>query len=186
MALISGFSHKIVEVHYKNIEEYVTYYLDKCEIDASYSHFGEYTWYIDEACTIPVSNFLTWQSLYDAGAMVEFEEEHFFGVIFYGKEEEKPKKFLDINGVSFLFNQLSLQDYPNNETLIAVIQAIDENKADRKDIKQSDWLQEDNSSLDYIKNKPVKITNEEIDTICGFDMNKMSLDQAMIDNLVLM
>lgn len=39
-------------------------------------------------------------------------------------------KFLDANGISYLWNQLSLQDYPNNETLVAIINAIDENKAD--------------------------------------------------------
>jgi hypothetical protein len=39
--------------------------------------------------------------------------------------------FLDANGVSFLWSQLSLQDYPNNDTLIAVLNAIDETKADK-------------------------------------------------------
>ena len=41
-------------------------------------------------------------------------------------------KFLDADGVSFLWSQLSLQDYPNNDTLIAVLNAIDETKADKK------------------------------------------------------
>lgn len=41
------------------------------------------------------------------------------------------KKFLDQQGVEYLWKKLSLQDYPNNETLIAVINAIDENKADK-------------------------------------------------------
>ena len=35
------------------------------------------------------------------------------------------KKFLDQNGVEYLWSQLSLEDYPNNETLIAVLNAID-------------------------------------------------------------
>lgn len=51
---------------------------------------------------------------------------------------------------------------------------------------QVDWNQTDENAKDFILNKPVPITNEEIDAICGFDMNKMSLDQATIDNLVLM
>lgn len=41
------------------------------------------------------------------------------------------KKFLDAEGVSTLWKQLSLQDYPNNETLMAVINAIDETKQDK-------------------------------------------------------
>ena len=41
------------------------------------------------------------------------------------------KKFLDLNGVKTLWNQVNLNDYPNNETLIAVLNAIDETKADK-------------------------------------------------------
>ena len=43
-------------------------------------------------------------------------------------------KFLDADGVSFLWSQLSLQDYPNNDTLIAVLNAIDETKANKNDV----------------------------------------------------
>ena len=39
--------------------------------------------------------------------------------------------FLDANGVSYLYRRLSLQDYPNNETLIAILNAIDETKLDK-------------------------------------------------------
>lgn len=41
------------------------------------------------------------------------------------------KKFLDEQGVAFLYKKLSLQDYPNNDTLITVINAIDEGKMDK-------------------------------------------------------
>lgn len=44
------------------------------------------------------------------------------------------QKFLDESGVVHLYNKLSLQDYPNNETLIGVITAIDETKADKDEI----------------------------------------------------
>ncbi len=44
------------------------------------------------------------------------------------------KKFLDQAGVQYLWSQLSLGDYPNNETLIAVLNAIDETKADKTEI----------------------------------------------------
>lgn len=42
--------------------------------------------------------------------------------------------FLDDSGVTYLWNKLSLQDYPNNETLVSVINAIDETKADTSDV----------------------------------------------------
>lgn len=42
------------------------------------------------------------------------------------------KKFLDEEGVKVLWNQVNLNDYPNNETLIAVINAIDETKANKE------------------------------------------------------
>lgn len=44
-------------------------------------------------------------------------------------------KFLDEQGVQHLWNQLSLEDYPNNETLVAVLNAIDETKADKEQLK---------------------------------------------------
>ena len=47
------------------------------------------------------------------------------------------KKFLDYEGVKFLWSKISMQDYPNNETLMAVINAIDETKADKEDLAQA-------------------------------------------------
>ena len=41
------------------------------------------------------------------------------------------KKFLDIEGVKVLYQLLSLQDYPNNEILAAVVDAIDSTKLDK-------------------------------------------------------
>ena len=64
------------------------------------------------------------------------------------------KKFLDKTGVKILWKELSLQDYPKNETLMAVIEAIDETKADKSDIVQSNWNQNDAAAKDYIKNRP--------------------------------
>lgn len=49
------------------------------------------------------------------------------------------KKFLDIEGIKYLWKKLSLQDYPNNKTLIAVIEAIDETKADKEDLEWVNW-----------------------------------------------
>lgn len=41
------------------------------------------------------------------------------------------KKFLDVTGLQHLWKQLSLKDYSNNDTLVAVIEAIDKTKADK-------------------------------------------------------
>lgn len=44
------------------------------------------------------------------------------------------QKYLDENGLKYLWSQLSLQDYPNNEALIAIINAIDEVKVSKADL----------------------------------------------------
>ena len=46
----------------------------------------------------------------------------------------EPIKVLDAAGVKVLFDLLSLQDYPNNDVLMAVINAIDNTKLDRNNI----------------------------------------------------
>ena len=47
----------------------------------------------------------------------------------------EPIKVLDAAGVKVLFDLLSLQDYPNNDVLMAVINAIDNTKADKQDLE---------------------------------------------------
>ena len=49
------------------------------------------------------------------------------------------KKFLDQSGVEYLWSQLSLEDYPNNETLIAILDAIDQTKADKDELFSGSW-----------------------------------------------
>ena len=44
------------------------------------------------------------------------------------------KKFLDIEGLKHLWSQISLQDYPNNDVLVAVINALDETKANKDEV----------------------------------------------------
>lgn len=48
-------------------------------------------------------------------------------------------KFLDIEGMKYLWKKLSLQDYPNNEILMAVIEAIDETKVNKEDLEWVNW-----------------------------------------------
>ena len=83
------------------------------------------------------------------------------------------KKFLDYEGVKHLWSKINMQDYPNNETLMAVINAIDETKADKTDIVQSDWDQSDETAPDYIKNKPLEETED--------DAMKMLAEMGIID-----
>jgi hypothetical protein len=75
------------------------------------------------------------------------------------------KKFLDYEGVQHLWSKVNMNDYPNNTILMGVINAIDETKADRSELVQSDWAQTDETALDFIKNKPetlVECPDEEI------------------------
>lgn len=37
-------------------------------------------------------------------------------------------KFLDAAGLEYLWSKISMEDYPNNETLIAILNAIDQTK----------------------------------------------------------
>ena len=46
------------------------------------------------------------------------------------------KKFLDATCLQHLWKQLSLKDYPNNDTLVAVIEAIDKTKVDKDYVQQ--------------------------------------------------
>lgn len=64
------------------------------------------------------------------------------------------QKYLDFEGVKYLWAKINMQDYPNNKTLVSVINAIDETKADKDELIQSDWNETDESSLAFIKNKP--------------------------------
>ena len=49
------------------------------------------------------------------------------------------QKFIDRDGLKVLWNQVNLKDYPNNETLMAVIDAIDETKADKNELFSKSW-----------------------------------------------
>ena len=60
-------------------------------------------------------------------------------------------KYLDEKGVQYLWSKISLEDYPNNELLIAVINAIDEGKADKTEIPSLDGLATETWVEEYIK-----------------------------------
>lgn len=50
--------------------------------------------------------------------------------------EEIAKKFLDQKGVEYLWSKINIEDYPNNQTLEAIINAIDQIKADKTDLPE--------------------------------------------------
>lgn len=61
------------------------------------------------------------------------------------------KKFLDQEGVQHLWSKINMQDYPNNETLMAVISAIDETKVDKNELIGTNELTWDGVALDNIQ-----------------------------------
>ena len=65
-------------------------------------------------------------------------------------------KYLDEKGIQHLWGKLSLEDYPNNETLIAVLNAIDETKADKDTIP---------SKVSQLENDSKFTTQEEVDIL---------------------
>ena len=62
--------------------------------------------------------------------------------------------FLDAAGLTYLWKKVSMEDYPNNETLIAILNAIDETKANKDEIPTKVSQLENDSkfaSEDYVK-----------------------------------
>lgn len=78
-------------------------------------------------------------------------------------------KFLDYTGVIQLWKRLSLEDYPNNETLIAVLNAIDTTKADKNELNdyylksEADVLHTE--VLDYVDTEVAALVNSAPETL---------------------
>ena len=67
-------------------------------------------------------------------------------------------KFLDEKGVQHLWSKISMEDYPNNETLIAVLNAIDKTKANKEEIP---------SLTSQLENDSNFISEEEVRNMVG-------------------
>lgn len=89
------------------------------------------------------------------------------------------KKFLDYEGVQHLWSKINMNDYPNNEMLMAVINAIDETKVDKE-------------YIDEIFN--MYLLNIDYNTVLGFDTSEIVfntsattsvLGQAILGQLIL-
>ena len=79
------------------------------------------------------------------------------------------QKFIDRDGLKVLWNQVNLKDYPNNETLMAVIDAIDETKADKETLKNY-YLKSEADTLhteieDYVDNQVAALVNSAPETL---------------------
>ena len=79
------------------------------------------------------------------------------------------QKFIDRDGLKVLWNQVNLKDYPNNETLMAVIDAIDETKADKETLKNY-YLKTEADVLhteieDYVDNQVAALVNSAPETL---------------------
>lgn len=80
------------------------------------------------------------------------------------------KKFLDYEGVKYLWSKVNMQDYPNNETLINVINAIDETKVD---VEEGKML----STNDYTTEEKEKLASIEAGankTVIDIELSDMS------------
>lgn len=69
------------------------------------------------------------------------------------------KKFLDAEGVKYLWSKINMNDYPNNETLMGVIEAIDETKADKSELFSGSWNDLEDKPF-YYGNEYIIVTEE--------------------------
>ena len=79
------------------------------------------------------------------------------------------KKFLDYEGVQHLWSKINMNDYPNNEMLMAVINAIDETKVDKE-------------YVDQIFN--MYLLNINYDTVLGFDTSEIVLNTSTTTSIL--
>lgn len=79
-------------------------------------------------------------------------------------------KFLDQEGVKYLWSQVALEDYPNNETLATVLNAIDSTKVDKIDGKGL-------STNDYTTAEKEKLANIS----AGAEVNQNAFGKVKID-----
>ena len=81
------------------------------------------------------------------------------------------QKFLDENGLKVLWEQVNLNDYPNNETLIAVINAIDETKANKDYVEDLYKKLSSNTALGFYCIEDVTIITNGISKVYPANSN---------------
>lgn len=81
------------------------------------------------------------------------------------------KKFLDAEGVKYLWSKINMQDYPNNETLMDVIEAIDETKADKDYVEMLYKALDANTLLGFYCVEDVTVVVNGISTVYPANSN---------------
>ena len=81
------------------------------------------------------------------------------------------QKFLDANGLKVLWEQVNLNDYPNNETLIAVINAIDETKANKDYVENLYQKLSSNTALGFYCIEDVTVVTNGISKVYPANSN---------------
>lgn len=91
------------------------------------------------------------------------------------------KKFLDAEGVKYLWSKINMQDYPNNETLMDVIEAIDETKADKDYVEMLYKALDANTLLGFYCVEDVTVVVNDVSTVYPANSNveiKLSNDDV--------
>ena len=86
-------------------------------------------------------------------------------------------KFLTAKGIEHLWKKISLEDYPNNETLVAIINAIDDTKADKTYV--------DSYLLDIDYDSLLKFDTTEIVFDKGIASTTPILGKAILGQMIL-
>ena len=80
-------------------------------------------------------------------------------------------KYLDSNGLTHLWSKISMEDYPNNETLIAVLNAIDGTKADKDDVEILYKKLNSNATLGFYCIEDVTVVINDTSTVYPANSN---------------
>lgn len=85
----------------------------------------------------------------------------------YATQSYNIQAYLNYEGLKTLWNLISMDDYPNNDMLIAVLNAVDETKADKEDIPSlKEYYDEENQVLTLLHNKEITFYIDEDEYKC--------------------
>lgn len=94
------------------------------------------------------------------------------------------KKFLDYEGIKTLWAKINMQDYPNNETLIGIISAIDETKADKVEVQSKlDEIENDISKKSQVQIIETNET-EDLSVLKIYKLTQEEYEEALENNTI--
>jgi hypothetical protein len=76
--------------------------------------------------------------------------------------------YLDYEGLKYLWSKISMEDYPNNETLVAILNAIDATKANKDEIPLKISQLENDSKFTTEKEAEALYKKLSSNTVLGF------------------